>query len=280
MDFFAVKKVIGALLSPGAGGLLFFTLSLGLAAYAGTPRLRRLGRGLVAVGLVVAWALGTTPVADALIRPFESRYAPVLDPRALAEGDAVLWVVVLGGGHTSDLRYPASAQLGSESLFRLVEGIRLYRALPDARLHLSGWGGADPRSNAQVMAEAAVAMGVPRDHIVEAPTPRDTAEEAAVFAAFLEARGEEGRPFLLVTSAAHLPRAMGYFEAEGLRPIPAPAQAYALERERAGYLRFLPSSRNYLKVERAMYEAAGAVAAWVGAAVFTPASPDLEPDAP
>jgi uncharacterized SAM-binding protein YcdF (DUF218 family) len=261
---FMLKKVIGALLSPVTGGLLFVLVLGVVAARARTPRTRRRAWLGLVLAFGLAWASGTTPVANALIRPFEGRAPAVLIPGELPEAETLRWVVVLGGGHSTDPALPPAAQLWSESLYRLVEGVRLHRALPNTELYLSGWGGQDPRSNAEVMADAAISMGVDPRHIELASSPRDTEEEAGALARFLRARGEADAPFLLVTSAAHLPRALRHMRAAGLDPIPAPAQAYAAGLDPwgrdEGFRRFVPQAQNYLKVERAVHEALGLLA--------------------
>ena len=53
----------------------------------------------------------------------------------------------------------------------------------------------------------AESLGVPRSAIITLDSPKDTEEEAA---AVKQAIGDV--PFLLVTSASHLPRAMIFFE--------------------------------------------------------------------
>lgn len=52
--------------------------------------------------------------------------------------------------------------------------------------------------------------GVPREQIITLDLPKDTEEEAA---AVKQAIGDA--PFLLVTSASHLPRAMIFFSRKG-----------------------------------------------------------------
>jgi uncharacterized SAM-binding protein YcdF (DUF218 family) len=258
---FTLKKLLGALLSPLTGGLL---LALGLTLLAFRARSKRTAkRAKVGLGLLFAlfWALGTTPVANLVLFPFERGAKPVLSPAELPGAAAVRWVVVLGGGHTTDLEWPALAELSAETIYRLVEGVRLHRALPGTELYLSGWGGLDPRTNAEAMADAAVALGADPRRIELARTPRDTGEEAQVLARFLHDRGEAEAPFLLVTSAAHMPRALRLMRGVGLDPIPAPAQAYTLGfsgwgREE-GFRRFFPQARNYVKVERAVHETLG-----------------------
>ena len=42
------------------------------------------------------------------------------------------WIVVLGGGHVSDPSLPANSQINPAALARVVEGVRLYKAIPGA----------------------------------------------------------------------------------------------------------------------------------------------------
>jgi uncharacterized SAM-binding protein YcdF (DUF218 family) len=90
--------------------------------------------------------------------------------------------------------------------------------LPDATLIVSGNNGTDHLSHAQILSEAAQSLGVAADRIVRLDDTRDTEDEA------LELARRLGRqPFLLVTSAWHLPRAMALCEKAGANPVPAPA---------------------------------------------------------
>jgi uncharacterized SAM-binding protein YcdF (DUF218 family) len=96
-------------------------------------------------------------------------------------------------------------------------------------------------------------MGVDSSAVRLHTEPRDTGEEAERMAELLA----PGERFLLVTSAAHIPRSMYHFRARGLDPIPAPAQAHALRGAGLGPRDFLPSATNYVKVERAAHEYLG-----------------------
>lgn len=73
----------------------------------------------------------------------------------------------------------------------------------------------NPVSTAEAGARVAESLGVPRSAIITLDSPKDTEEEAA---AVKQAIGDA--PFLLVTSASHLPRAMIFFERVGLHPLP------------------------------------------------------------
>ncbi len=66
-------------------------------------------------------------------------------------------------------------------------------------------------------------------------------------------------PFLLVTSANHMPRAIRFFHAVGLQPIAAPANQLAITSPLNGWERAIPSSIWLSHSERAVYETLGAL---------------------
>ena len=65
---------------------------------------------------------------------------------------------MLGRGHTSDPRLPATGQIPYSGLARLVEGIRIYNLLPEYRLILSGGDVFDLVPEAKTMAEVALLL--------------------------------------------------------------------------------------------------------------------------
>ena len=195
------------------------------------------------------------PVAECLLGPLEQRHAPVTDVAALGAVAAV--VVVLGGGWQPNPAWPISSQLNDSSAIRLFEGLRLLRALPEARLILSGGSrSADRAPVAQGYAQAAREMGVSAERILTLDTPLDTAQEAYAACAVLGA----GRRLVLVTSAAHMPRAMRHFQRVGLDPIPAPTQHLTGRSQRHSLLDWLPSSGDLEKTEQAWHEYLGLLA--------------------
>jgi uncharacterized SAM-binding protein YcdF (DUF218 family) len=68
------------------------------------------------------------------------------------------------------------------------------------------------------MAAIAVALGVPQASIVLEDQSPDTETQAVNVGRIVK-----DEPFVIVTSAYHMPRAMGLFTKAGLRPIAAPA---------------------------------------------------------
>jgi hypothetical protein len=116
------------------------------------------------------------PMAERLLEPLEWSYAPLSDPAGLSGVSAV---VVLGAGWRSEWQAPASIRLSESSALRLLEGLRLIEALPEARLLVSGASRNRDRLPVAVgYAEAAQALGVDPSRIVVLDTPVDTAQEA------------------------------------------------------------------------------------------------------
>ncbi|AGA32456.1 protein of unknown function DUF218 [Thioalkalivibrio nitratireducens DSM 14787] len=242
-----LKPLVGAFAAP----LALATLLVLLAALALWRGRRVLGRLLLVLGLLLIFLSSWAPVANRLLAPLEGAYPPVWDPRD--HGD-VTAVVVLGAGWEPDFDAPASIRLSTSSSVRLMEGLRLLEAPPEAKLVVSGGSRrADEAPVAQGYAAAAQALGVPAERIVVLDTPTDTAQEAY---AVRELLGTEAR-FLLVTSASHMPRSVRHFERLGLSPIASPTH-YRTGRDgphRLGY--WVPSSDALRKTERAVYEYLG-----------------------
>jgi len=246
---FMLKKWISPFLYPLSFSLIITLAGLFLLLFS---KRQRLGKALVFIGLLFLFLFSTGPVADMLVAPLESMYpAFSADTR---DGGAIEFIVVLGGGHVSDPRWPVTSQIGEAALGRVVEGIRIHRALPSTKLLFSGWGGYDPVPTAEVAARVAMILGVAADSIVTVSQPRDTAEEARFIKEIVA-----DRPFVLVTSASHMPRAMALFRKQGLQPIPAPAQPQTLESPGAKLSPglFFPSPGNLDKSGRAVHEYLG-----------------------
>lgn len=214
----------------------------------------RVGRWLCAGALVLLVLFAWQPFGAWLLRPLEQQYAPLLDPQQAREAD---YVLVLGGGHATDASLPVSARVEEMPMVRLAEGVRLHRALPGTTLVTSG-GGAAP-TMARTKAEMARAWGV--DAVRVHDEPRNTAAEAQ---AARRAFGDQ--PFILVTSASHMPRAMALFRSAGLDPIPAPTQHMAPEVPAEDWwsVRYLrPSATGLHMTERAVYEYLGLAWGWL-----------------
>ena len=137
-------------------------------------------------------------------------------------------------------------------MVRLVEGIRLFRKLPESKLLLSGSGAFDPVPEAEVMAEVAVSLGVDPRKLVLEPKSRDTKDQATMVQRIVG-----GDRFVLVTSAYHMPRAVSLFRNRGMRPIPAPAGHWVKQKRYLHPGALFPSAAGIWKSERAIREYLG-----------------------
>ena len=202
------------------------------------------GRVFVWLGLLLLLVGSLPPVADALLAPLEDRYPPYT-----GQGEGVDFVVVLGGGHTSSEQLPLSSHLNAASLTRLVEGMHIQRRHPGSRLILSGYRFKEPLANGEVMARVAEGLGLSRQEIIVEPNPRDTKDEARLIGARL---GD--RPFVLVTSASHMGRAVALFQAQGCQPLPAPTY---FRRKPGNHTSWWPSAGAMAHVNVALHEYLG-----------------------
>jgi uncharacterized SAM-binding protein YcdF (DUF218 family) len=247
----SLKLAANAWLSPLPLALILICLGLVLLRITAH---RRAARVLLVLGITVAVAAALGPVADMLLRPLETRYPAVLDASILRP--APQYVAVLGSGYYPRVGLPVTAALDAVGLVRLAEGVRLLRQLPGSRLIVSGGPQRDEPAVARGYALAAAALGVPTDSMILLDTPRDTAAEM---------RALHGRigdaAVLLVTSAAHMPRAMALARREGLHATAAPTGNLM---QRSSSWAPLPSGSSLRKSEIALHEYEGLLAFEMG----------------
>jgi uncharacterized SAM-binding protein YcdF (DUF218 family) len=260
---FVVKKIAALFLYPV--GLCLGILILGLFCLWAT-RKQRLGKVLVTLGTMLLLLCSTSLISSRLLVPLEQRYPALLHPETVSWGfkasTSPKWIVVLGGGHVSDPSLPANSQISAPALGRVVEGVRLYKVLPGSKLLLSGGAVFDPVPEAEVMGQIAVLLGVKPEDIRLESDSRDTAEEAEIIAKMI---GRE--KFILVTSAAHMPRSMALFRRSGLQPIPAPADFRAPNTQSSNPIRFFPGVGSLGQTQIAVHEYLGLAWAWLRGAI-------------
>jgi uncharacterized SAM-binding protein YcdF (DUF218 family) len=237
-----LRQLVGALSDP----VIVAILIAGASFIARGLRRRSLSRYLLLGAFLVAY-LGSIPlVGDALLGPLERQYPPLSGAAPPAS-----YVVVLGSGYTPHDGIPITAALDPDGLARLVEGVRLERLQGSARLVLSG--GALPGYSPPAIGYAVLArdLGIPDTSIVVLSQSINTAAESQAVARLV---GQA--PFILVTSASHMPRAMKLMHRRGLQPIPAPT-AQKVGGPRRPLLGLIPSSGGLESTARALHEYLG-----------------------
>lgn len=256
---FWLKKVAGYWLMPLPLSLLLIVGGLVLLRF---TRRRRLGRGLALTGGLWLLLCSNSGFGTWLVGGLEAEYPaqPVLAAGAPlpAPLERCEFVAVLGGGNGYVQDWPANNLLSGSALSRIVEAVRLVRQMPRAHLIVSGpvneeRGGP---SHARMLADVAVSLGVARDRILEISSARDTEEEAAAIRALT---GDA--PVALVTSAWHMPRAMGLCRKQGIDAVACPADYAARDLNQRFADFFLWNLSGLERSTKAVYEFIGS--AWV-----------------
>jgi len=213
--FFVLSKILGffampsnLLISMGIAGVLLLC-----------TRFRRLASWLVATSLVLIAVAGLSPLGNVLILPLEQRFPPWHPTGGPPDG-----IVVLGGAISPEVSASRGVVALNEAAERITAAAALARRYPDARIVYTG--GSDELIGGIPEAPFAVReledLGVAHDRITAEEQSRNTVENA-VFSRLI-AQPKPGQRWLLITSAYHMPRAIGAFRAAGF-----PVEAYPVD---------------------------------------------------
>jgi uncharacterized SAM-binding protein YcdF (DUF218 family) len=209
--FFVASKALWFFAAPSA--------LLTLGALVGAAFSARRGARWAALGCLAALlAIGVAPAGALVIAPLENRFpAP---PRDLPPPTGV---VVLGGAIDDEVSRARGQTTFAEGAERLTEAAILARRYPSARIVYTGGSNSllgRPSSEAEDARALLVAMGVDPQRITLETRSRNTDENARFTAALVHP--ESGQTWLLVTSAYHMPRAMGLFRKAGFAAVAYP----------------------------------------------------------
>ena len=252
--FFVASKIFWMLASPISLmliGALVGTL-LGFTRHAG------FGRGLALVSILLLIAASVTPLGELMLAPLEDRF-----PTPPADLAPPAGIIVLGGAIDDE----ASAARG-QTVFdidgeRLTEAVILAKRYPEARVvYTGGTASLAPGATSSEALEGKklmTALGVARDRIILEDKSRNTEENARFTAAIVHPKASER--WIIVTSAFHMPRAMGVFEKAGFHPIAYPVGFRTLGPGRALRVTLDPA-RNLVIFQIALHEWIGLAAYW------------------
>jgi uncharacterized SAM-binding protein YcdF (DUF218 family) len=257
-----VKAIIVPMLSPLAISLGILVLGVFLLW---CSRKQRTGKVLVLVSLVLLTTISIEGISGRLLRTLESQYPPInLSPHVSepASGESlsrIKWIVILGSGEAAvDHNMPYHWQISQHARVRLMEAIRLHRAIPDSKLILTGGMGFGKVPEWTTLSRVAEEMGVARCDMVLEVEARNTKDHPLYVRNLVQSD-----PFILVTSAFHMPRAMKMFEKQGLSPIPAPAGFWSPPDHLWSWVNFSPTATGVRLAELAFHEYLGLAWAWL-----------------
>ena len=211
--FYAVSKFAWQFAEP-SNVMMLLALAGFVCLWAG---MRRAARTLLAVAGIALALIAMSPVGALLLAKLETRFPPYADDAPI-DG-----IVVLGGAIDPGLYFSRPDSGLTPAIGRITEAAKLAQKHPDARILFAG-GGSEPgeaaRSEGAAALELFKQLGIDPARIALDLDSRNTAENA-IFAKKL-AMAKPGQRWVLVTSAFHMPRAMGCFRAAGFPVIADP----------------------------------------------------------
>jgi len=252
---FLFKKIVSRFFFPMF--LIDALLVLGVLGLWSSTRVR-IGKILVTSGVILLVLLSYRVIPYQLLGWIETYHSPlVFVDSSMAQDDAriknIQWIVVLSGGGRINSTLPLTSQLSSETIVRMVEGIRLLRLLPDKKLLISG--GED---EALLMMQLALDLGVREEDILVESNSFDTKDQSKNIRLLIP-----DESIILVTAASHMPRSVALFEKQGFAPLPAPTGHLSVKKPGLSRYDLFPSANNLVLAERITYEVLGFTWSWL-----------------
>jgi len=252
--FFVASKIFWMLASPIAL-LLFGALAGVLLCYS---RHARFGRGLALAAILLLLAAAALPLRAVLLAPLEDRF-----PQPSADMKPPYGIVVLGGAINDVISAARDEAVFDEGGERITEAVILAKRFPEARIvYTSGTNSVTGGSSSEALRarDLMAQLGVAPDRVTIEDKARNTDENARFTARIVHP--EPGQRWVVVTSAFHMPRAMGVFEKAGFHPIAYPVSFHTLPRGGGDWDPIFDPARNLRSFELALHEWIGLAAYW------------------
>jgi len=214
---YLLSKLVWVLIKPLNVFLLALITGAALSAWA-RAGLRRVGQWLVGLALAVFVALNLVPLGSWAVEKLEMRFPA---PQTLP--DRIDGIIVLGGVFNASLTQVHGTVSLNASADRLWAGLELARRYPMAKFVFTGGNGlplTDVPGEAELAQRAYREVGLEGPRMIFETTSRNTRENAVLSQKLVQPQETEN--WLLVTSAAHMPRAVGSFRAIDWQVIPYP----------------------------------------------------------
>ena len=209
-----LSKAIWMLVDPKNGLLILLVLGATLL-YTGY---KSLGRKLVTLVSGILLLLSIFPWAGLMLLPLENRF-PIPEPLP----NTIDGIIVLGGSEHARITQARGQVALLDSAERLTAFVSLSRRYPEAKLVFAGGAGGlrdqefKGADTAKILFKQ---LGIKPNRVQFESNSRNTFENA--MNAFELAKPKKQESWVLVTSAWHMPRAVGVFRNAGWSVIPYP----------------------------------------------------------
>jgi len=212
--FFYLSKVLWFFAEPGNALLIALIIGLFLTM----TRFKKLGRSIVALVVVAALSITFLPFGSWMRLALEDRF-----PSQDLSLQSVDGIIVLGGVINPQLSAARETLVIGGTVERITKSAELARANPNAKVIFTGGTGSlfdtDVRE-ADYVVSLYESLGVRAPQLLLDREARNTWENVTNARHMVEP-GPYDR-WVLVTSAFHMPRAVGVFRAQGWEVIPYP----------------------------------------------------------
>ncbi len=232
-------ECLGNILLPSNLIIMFFIVGAILVI---TRKRKRAGWILFALSVAVYVIFGTGILSTWLLGTLENRYKSLTSTEGLQD---VKRIIILAGYGERHAGLPPSSEVNFASAYRLMEGLRIHLLLSDSQILISGAGEVPG-----IMMSVMTVMGVQEQRIAIESASGSTHESAENVKKLMG-----GERFILVTSAGHMPRAMGAFAKAGMHPVPAPTNFMSIKERR--FMDYLPAPRHLVNADLAIHEYLG-----------------------
>lgn len=250
--YFSIKKFLVFVLRPSS--LIFIFLVL-VSIYIILGK-RKGRRNLLLFLTVILYYLSTTPFLPYfLLKNLEKDYPPPAREKLLESKKIIVLTGRIYGGKDLDLH----EKFSRETLIRFYTAVKLKKEDPQREIVIVGGSYEDKNyKGASYLEEFAKSLNIPVKAI---DIPLDTKTSIRVIKEYLlQTTGSSQTPFILVTSAYHLPRSMMIFKKEGLNPIPYPSNyAHKLCEPTLSVTSFIPSDVYLTLTNLAFHEYLGMI---------------------
>ena len=212
--FFTLSKVFWIFANPG--NLLLILLGIGLLSL--VIQSWRLGRRLIGLAFAISLLIAIVPVGKHILYHLENQFPQVKSLPSHVDG-----IIVLGGFSNQFITKTRGQVALGGAVERLFETAILAQRYPKAALVISGGSGNlfhQDIKEVDTLGPALKVFGLDKNRIVFERKSRNTYENALFSQKLVKPKA--GQHWILVTSASHMPRAVGSFRKIGWSVLPFP----------------------------------------------------------
>ena len=254
MTYF-VSRIVGWVIDP----LILTFVLLGFSVACALISMQRLGRFFLFVSTIWLGVVLFTPFANLMAVALEGRFVRPTLP------DHVDGIITLGGGLEFRIAHERNVTEQANAADRLYETVLLAKKFPDAKVVYTGSTNMiDGRrySSGDIAKQYLTSLGVEESRIILEEDARNTFSNVVRSKALLNPKQDE--VWVVVTSAYHMPRAIGVFRTQNWKVLPWPSD-YQTHGNSAAYDFSYDAFSNVETLKLALHEWVGLISyRWLG----------------